>query len=101
MEEQVVSRTQGHRLLGGVSGFAVGLGVAILLHQFAVVPLNVWLLALPVGVMLIGVALGRPRVRTAAPVGTGGAATNSPAPSAPTSPPPPPPHDGPAPPAGT
>lgn len=52
----------GHRVRGGVSGFFFGLGVAILLQQFGVVPLTtVVLVALPGGMALLGVGVGWPR----------------------------------------
>lgn len=52
----------GHRVQGAVSGLVFGLGVAILLQQFAVVPLTLLLLVLvPLGGALVGVGLGWPR----------------------------------------
>lgn len=52
----------GHRVQGAVSGLVFGLGVAILLQQFAIVPLTLLLLVLvPLGGALVGVGLGWPR----------------------------------------
>ena len=52
----------GHRVQGGVSGVVTGLGIAILLQQFGVVPLTtLTLLLLPIGMALVGVAMGWPR----------------------------------------
>ena len=52
----------GHRVQGAVSGLAFGLGLAILLQQFGVVPLTtVVLVLLPLGAALVGVGLGWPR----------------------------------------
>ena len=48
--------------VGAVSGLVFGLGVAILLQQFAIVPLTLLLLVLvPLGGALVGVGLGWPR----------------------------------------
>jgi hypothetical protein len=53
-----------------VSGLVCGLGIAVLLQQFAVVALSTTLLVgLPVGMALLGLALGWPRGGRAA-VGT-------------------------------
>lgn len=53
---------RGHRVQGALSGVVFGLGLAILLQQFAVVPLTlVVLVALPVGGALLGLGLGWPR----------------------------------------
>ena len=58
------SQVQGHRVQGALSGVLFGLGVAVLLQQFAVVPLTlVVLLALPLGGALLGLGLGWPRGR--------------------------------------
>lgn len=47
---------------GAASGLLAGFGIALLLQQFAVVPLTtVLLVALPLGLALVGVALGWPR----------------------------------------
>ena len=52
----------GHRVQGAVSGLVFGLGVAILLQQFAIAPLTLLLLVLvPLGAALVGVGLGWPR----------------------------------------
>jgi hypothetical protein len=52
----------GHRVRGGLSGLFFGLGVAILLQQFGIVPLTtVMLVALPGGMALLGVGVGWPR----------------------------------------
>ena len=52
----------GHRVQGGISGAVAGLGIAILLQQFAVVPLTtLTLVLLPLGMALVGVAMGWPR----------------------------------------
>jgi len=74
---------RGRPWLGGIAGFFFGLGVAVLLQQFAIWPLdNLTFFGLPiVGIALgLGVAAWGPvgRVRTealAAPMGTGAAAT--------------------------
>lgn len=64
----------GHRVQGGVSGVAAGLGIAILLQQFAVIPLTtLTLVLLPVGMALIGVAMGWPRGGASSATPTGGA----------------------------
>lgn len=53
---------KGRRVRGVISGLVCGLGIAILLWQFAVVPLTTGLLiAAPVGMALVGLALGWPR----------------------------------------
>jgi|GEM_PF-6291928 len=45
-----------------ISGFVCGLGIATLLEQFAIVPLRtVPLVAFPVGMAVVGLALGWPR----------------------------------------
>lgn len=52
----------GHRVRGGLSGLLFGLGVAILLQQFGIVPLTtVMLVALPGSMTLLGVGVGWPR----------------------------------------
>lgn len=54
----------GHRVQGALSGLLFGLGLAILLQQFAIVPLTlVVVLALPLGGALLGLGLGWPRGR--------------------------------------
>jgi len=69
---------KGRRVRGVISGFVCGLGIAVLLQQFAIVPLStVLLIAVPVGMALVGLALGWPR---------GGASVSEPA----SQPPPPP-----------
>ena len=56
----------GHRVQGGISGAVAGLGIAILLQQFAIVPLTTLTLVLvPLGMALVGVAMGWPRGGTA------------------------------------
>ena len=58
----------GHRVQGGISGVFAGLGIAILLQQFAVLPLTTMTLVLiPLGMCLIGVAMGWPRGARTAP----------------------------------
>jgi hypothetical protein len=53
---------KGHRIRGAVSGLVAGLGLAILLQQFAIVPLTTLVLVLvPLGMALVGVAVGWPR----------------------------------------
>jgi hypothetical protein len=60
--------SKGHRVRGGFSGFFFGLGIAILLQQFGVVALTLPIvLALPFAMVLVGVAIGWPRRRRAAP----------------------------------
>jgi hypothetical protein len=55
----------GHRVRGTISGIVFGLGLAILLQQFGVVPLTTLVLVLvPLGCGLVGLAIGWPR-RTA------------------------------------
>ena len=63
----------GHRVRGTISGLVFGLGVAILLQQFGVVPLTTLVLVLvPLGCGLVGLAIGWPRrARAAAAEGTG------------------------------
>ena len=52
----------GHRVQGGISGAIAGLGIAILLQQFAILPLTtLTLVLLPLGMALVGVAMGWPR----------------------------------------
>ena len=58
----------GHRVRGTISGLVFGLGLVILLQQFAVVPLTTLVLVLvPLGGALLGLAIGWPRGRAAAP----------------------------------
>ena len=53
---------KGHRVRGAISGLCFGLGLAILLQQFAVVPLTTLVLVLvPLGGLLLGLAVGWPR----------------------------------------
>jgi hypothetical protein len=53
---------KGRRVRGVISGFVCGLGIAVLLQQFAIVPLStILLIAVPVGMALVGLALGWPR----------------------------------------
>jgi len=53
---------KGHRVRGAISGLVFGLGLAILLQQFAIVPLTTLVLVLvPLGTALIGLAIGWPR----------------------------------------
>lgn len=53
---------KGRRVRGVISGFVCGLGIAVLLQQFGVVPLTTALLvAVPVGMAIVGLALGWPR----------------------------------------
>jgi hypothetical protein len=65
----------GHRVRGTISGIVFGLGLVILLQQFAVVPLTTLVLILvPLGCGLVGLAIGWPRrARSSAPAGTGAA----------------------------
>jgi hypothetical protein len=57
---------KGRRVRGVISGFVCGLGIAVLLQQFAIVPLStVLIVAVPVGMALVGLALGWPRGSTA------------------------------------
>ncbi len=52
----------GHRVRGTISGFVFGLGVAILLQQFAIVALTLAVVVgLPVGMAVVGLAIGWPR----------------------------------------
>lgn len=61
----------GHRVRGACSGLLFGIGIAILLQQFGVVVLTLpVVLALPFGMLLVGIAIGWPRApRGAAPSG--------------------------------
>jgi hypothetical protein len=53
---------KGRRVRGVISGFVCGLGITILLQQFAIVPLStVLVIAVPVGMAIVGLALGWPR----------------------------------------
>jgi hypothetical protein len=53
---------KGHRVRGACSGMAFGSGVAILLQQFGVVALTApVVVALPLGMLLVGIAIGWPR----------------------------------------
>lgn len=52
----------GHRVSGAISGVVFGLGLAILLQQFGLVPLSTLVLVLlPLGWALVGLAIGWPR----------------------------------------
>ena len=52
----------GHRVRGTISGIVFGLGLAILLQQFGIVPLSTLVLVLvPLGCALLGLAIGWPR----------------------------------------
>lgn len=54
--------SNGHRVRGGISGAVCGLGMAVLAQQFGVVPLTVLTVVLiPLGMALVGVAIGWPR----------------------------------------
>ena len=58
------SPVHGHRVQGGISGLLFGLGVAILLQQFGLVPLTLLVVVLlPLGAAALGVGLGWPRSR--------------------------------------
>lgn len=58
------SPVRGHRVQGGISGLLFGLGVAILLQQFGLVPLTLLVVVLlPLGAAALGVGLGWPRSR--------------------------------------
>ena len=66
----------GHRVQGTISGLVAGLGIAILLQQFGVVPLTTLTLVLvPLGMALIGLAMGWPRGGAPAAPGTGSGST--------------------------
>jgi len=59
---------RGRRVTGALSGAVAGFGIAVLLQQFAVVPLTTLLLVgLMGGLGLVGLALGWPRHGAAAP----------------------------------
>ena len=52
----------GHRVRGTISGLVFGIGLAILLQQFGVVPLTTLVMILvPLGGALLGLAIGWPR----------------------------------------
>ena len=52
----------GHRVRGTISGVVFGLGLAILLQQFGIVPLTTLVMVLvPLGGALLGLAIGWPR----------------------------------------
>lgn len=56
------ARARGHRVEGTISGFVFGLGLAILLQQFGVVPLTALVLVLvPLGTAVVGLGVGWPR----------------------------------------
>jgi len=60
---------RGHRVRGPLFGAVGGTGIAVLLQQFAVVPMSALLMiAAPVVGALVGLALGWPRGGSAAPV---------------------------------
>lgn len=76
-------KRRGRRVHGGVSGFFCGVGVAILLQQFAVVPLSTLTMVLvPLGLVLVGVALGWPRAPRVTSASPGAAGPPPPAPGA-------------------
>lgn len=55
-------KTKGHRIAGAISGIVMGLGIAILLQQFAIVALTLpVVLGVPLGLMVVGVGMGWPR----------------------------------------
>lgn len=55
-------KTKGHRIGGALSGLCFGLGIAILLQQFAIVALTLPVVAgLPLTMMLVGIGIGWPR----------------------------------------
>lgn len=57
---------KGHRVRGAISGLVAGLGIAILLQQFAVVALTTLVLvAVPLGMAVVGIGIGWPRGRRA------------------------------------
>ena len=59
--------SSGRRVRGATSGFVLGLGVAILLQQFGVVALTLpVVLGIPLGLLLVGIAVGWPRRARAA-----------------------------------
>lgn len=79
---------QGRRVRGAISGLVCGFGIAVLLQQFAVLPLTTAvLLGIPVGMALVGIAVGWPR-RGGAPARPAGEAVAAAAPVAPVSAPP-------------
>lgn len=52
----------GHRVRGAISGFFFGLGLAVMLQQFGVVALTLpVLIGVPIGMLLVGMAIGWPR----------------------------------------
>ncbi len=64
MTATTTTARRGHRVQGAISGLFFGLGVAILLQQFGIVPLTALVaLLLPLGMALVGVGLGWPRGR--------------------------------------
>ncbi len=102
-------RFRGRPWLGGLSGLFLGIGVAVLLQQFAVRPLdNLSFFGLPGAGVVLGLLLaawaplGRRRAApTVVPAPTvAPTPTVAPAPTAPTEPPPPPAPAPPPPPGG-
>jgi hypothetical protein len=72
---------RGHRIRGPLFGAVGGIGIAVLLQQFAVLAMSALLMiAAPVVGALVGLALGWPRPRAAAPSSPAAAAPSSPAP---------------------
>jgi hypothetical protein len=63
---------QGHRWRGSLFGAAAGVGVAVLLQQFGVVPMTpAVMVGVPVGTAMVGLALGWPQLfGSAAPAAT-------------------------------
>ncbi len=58
----------GHRVRGTISGLVFGIGLAILLQQFGIVPLTTLVMILvPLGGALLGLAIGWPRGKQGAP----------------------------------
>lgn len=55
----VATRKKGRPVLGAISGFVLGLGIAVLLQQYAIMPLTVvTMLGLPIVLLAFGLILG-------------------------------------------
>lgn len=73
-------KRRNHPIMGFFAGLFLGLGTALLLFVFGIIPVTIaWLLSLIVGGILIGIVLGfvLPRKPAKSPPVTGGAAPAS------------------------
>lgn len=59
MQPQIATRKKGRPVLGAISGIFLGLGLAILAQQYAILPLDtLTLFGLPGGLLVFGLILG-------------------------------------------